>query len=114
MPHHDHSTADTEVPVNRPATRSKNATAHPGIDAQRALSSRRDPEVIEKEKLERKTKKEAKERQKLDETTRREAAQERVEELRAQQAIEIEADESEIPRQQRGTNLKHNYKEQAY
>jgi hypothetical protein len=105
MPHHDHSTADTEVPVNRPATRPKNATAHPGTDAQRALSSRRDPEVIEKEKLERKAKKEAKERQKLDETTRREAAQERVEELRAQQAIEIEADESEIPRQQRGTNL---------
>jgi hypothetical protein len=105
MPHHDRSTADTQVPVNRPGTRKKNATVHPGIEAQKALSSRRDPEVIEKEKLERKEKKEARERQKLDESARREAAQERVEELRAQQSIENEADESEIPRQQRGTNF---------
>jgi hypothetical protein len=101
MPPHNHTTADT--PVNRPATRPKNATTHPGTDAQRALSSRRDREVIENEKLERKAKKEAKERQKVEDTTRREAAHLRVEKLRAQQAIEIEDEESEIPRQQRGT-----------
>jgi hypothetical protein len=101
MPHHDQQTTDT--PVNRPVTRPKNATTHPGTDAKRALSSRRDPELVEKEKLERKARKEAKERQKEEDTTRKEAAQQRVEELRAQQAIEIRDEESEIPRQQRGT-----------
>jgi len=100
MPHHDQRTDD--APATRPVTRPKNATTHPGTDAKKALSSRRDPELIEKEKLERKAKKEAKERKKAEETTRKEVAQQRIEELRAQQTIEIEGEESEIPRQQRG------------
>jgi hypothetical protein len=99
MPHQDHNTTDT-----RPVTRTRNATVHPGIDAQRALSNRRDPDVIAKEKLERIAKKEAKERQKTEEAKRKEVAQQHIEELRAQQVIE----ESDIPRQQpkgMGTHL---------
>jgi hypothetical protein len=85
MPHPDKNAANT--PPNRPVTRQKNATAHPGTDARKALSTRRDPEVIAKEKLERKTKKEAKERQNADEAARKETAQRRIEQLRAEQAI---------------------------
>lgn len=97
MPPHDQHTADT--PVNRPVTRPKNATAHPGTDAKKVLSSRHDPEVIEQEKLDRKEKREAKERRKTEEATRKEAAQQRVEKLRARQANELEDEEYEIPRQ---------------
>jgi hypothetical protein len=96
MPHHE-DTADT--PPNRPVTRQKNAMAHPGIDAQKVLSTRRDREVIEKEKLERQAKKEAKERQNADDTARKEAAQHRIEQLRAQQAADFDKNESVIPRQ---------------
>jgi hypothetical protein len=92
MPPHDQKTAKT--PPNRPVTRPKNATAHPGTDAQKVLSIRRDPEIIEKEKLERKAKKEAKEHQKAEEDARKEAARQLVEELRAQQAIELDDEES--------------------
>jgi hypothetical protein len=92
MPPHNQKTANP--PPNRPITRPKNATAHPGTDAQRVLSNRRDPEIIEKEKLERKSKKEAKEHQKAEEVARKEAARQRVEELRAQQAIELDEEES--------------------
>ena len=98
MPHHDKNTADTQP--SRPVTRQKNATAHPGIDAQKVLSTRRDPEVIEKEKQERKAKKEARERQNADEAARKEAAQLCTEQLRAQQAVDLEDEESEIPHQQ--------------
>jgi hypothetical protein len=49
MLRNDKKTAD--IALNRPVTRQKNATTHPGTDA---LSTRRDREVIEKEKLERK------------------------------------------------------------
>lgn len=98
MPHHDKGTAET--PLNRPVTRPKNATTHPGTEAQKVLSTRRDPEVIEKEKLARKAKKEAKERQNADEAARKEAAQHRIEQLRAQQAKDLEDEESEIPHQQ--------------
>ena len=98
MPHHDESTANT--PPNCPVTHWKNATAHPGTDAQKVLSTRRDPEVIEKEKLERKVKKEAKERQNADEAARKEAAQQQTEQLQAQQAIDLENKESGIPHQQ--------------
>jgi len=104
MPHQDQNyTADTQAPPsppNRPATRSKNATVHPGTDAKKALSNRRDPEVIEREKLERKAKKEAKERQKEEEAERKEAAQRHVEELRAQQAIELEDEDIDIRHKQ--------------
>ena len=100
MPHHDQHTADT--PVHRPVTRQKNATVHPGTEAKKVLSSRREPEIIEQEKIERKAKRDAKERQKTDEATRKEAAQQRVDELRTMQANEIEDKESAIPRQQRG------------
>ena len=95
MPHHDKNTAD--IPPNRPAMRPKNATVHPGTDAQKVLSTRRDPEVIEKEKLERKARKEAREHQSADKAARKEAAQHRIEQLRAQQAIDLEDEESEIP-----------------
>ena len=73
MPHHDESTANT--PPNHPVTHQKNATAHPGTDAQKVLSTSCDPEVIEKEKLECKVKKEAKEHRNADEAARKEAAQ---------------------------------------
>ena len=96
MPH-DKNTADTQT--NRPVTRQKNATAHPGTDAQKVLGTHHDPEVIEKEKLERKARKEAKEHQNADEAARKEAAQHHIEQLRAQQAIDLEDEESEIPRQ---------------
>jgi len=96
MPDHDKNTA-----TNRPVTRRKNATAHPGTDAQKVLSTRRDPEVIEKEKIERKAKKEARERQNADEAARKEAAQHRIEQLRAQQAI-LENEEAEAHQQQKG------------
>ena len=88
MPPHDKNTVNT--PPNRPKTRPKNATAHPGIDAQKVLSTRRDPEVIEKEKLERKAKKETKERRNADEAARKEAGQCHVNQLRAQQITEAE------------------------
>ena len=94
MPDHDNETA------NRPVTRRKNATTHPGTEAQKVLSTRRDPEVIEKEKLERKAKKEAKERQNVEEAARKEAAQHRTHQLRAQQAKDLEDEASEIPRKQ--------------
>jgi hypothetical protein len=93
MPPHDKNTA------NRPATRSKNATAHPGIDAQKVLSTRRDPEVIEKEKLERKAKKETKERQNADEAARKEAGQHHVNQLRAQQITDLKDEEAETRNQ---------------
>ena len=97
MPHHDKNTVDSPVsPPNRPKTRPKNATTHPGTNAKKILSTRRDPELIEKEKVERQAKKEAKERQKVEEATRKEAAQQHVEDLRAQQAIELRNEESEI------------------
>jgi hypothetical protein len=96
MPHHDKNTANT--PPNRPTTRPKNATAHPGIDAQKVLSTRRDPEVIEKEKLERKAKKEAKERQNADEAARKEDVQHRVQQLRAQQIDDGEAETHQQPK----------------
>ena len=98
MPHHDESTANT--PHNCPVTRWKNATAHPGTDAQKVLSTRCDPEVIEKEKLEHKAKKEAKECQNADEAARKEATQQRTEQLWPQQAIDLENEESGIPHQQ--------------
>ena len=98
MPHHDESTTNT--PPNHPVTRRKNATAHPGTDAQKVHSTHCDPEVIEKEKLERKAKKEAKECQNADEASRKEATQQRTEQLRAQQAIDLENKESGIPHQQ--------------
>ena len=91
MPHQDLNTAGT-----RPITRTKNATAHPGIDMQRALSNCRDPEIIAKEKLDCLAKKEAKEHQKIEEVRRKEAAQQHTEELRAQQIIE----KPDIPCQQ--------------
>lgn len=97
MPHHDKTTPDS--PPNRPITRQKNATTHPGTEAKKVLSTRRDPELIEKEKLERKEKKDAKERQKEEAATRKEAAQQHVEKLRAQQAIEHQDEESEHRRQ---------------
>ena len=100
MPHHDQNTTDTQALPNHPVTRAKNATAHPGTDAKKALSTRRDPEVIEKEKFECNMKKEAKDRQKADEAARKEAAQRRIEEFRAQQAIDLEDEESEFSRQQ--------------
>lgn len=96
MPQHDKNTVDS--PPNRPKTRQKNATTHPGTDAKKALSTRRDPEVIEKEKLGRQAKKEAKERHKVEEAARKEVAQQRVEDLRAQQAIELQKAESEVKR----------------
>lgn len=97
MPHDNKNTADT--PPNRPATRAKNATVHPGTDAKKVLSTRRDPEVIEKEKLERKARKEARERQNVDEAARKEVAQHYTEQLRAQQAIDLEDEESKTPHQ---------------
>src|SRR3977135_2464803 len=97
MPHQDKKTANTQP--HRPVTRQKNATAHPGTDAQKVLSTRRDPEVIEKEKLERIAKKEARERRNADEAARKEDAQHRTEQLRAQQAIDLQDEESEIPHQ---------------
>jgi hypothetical protein len=97
MPHNDKKTSD--IALNRPVTRQKNATTHPGTDAQKVLSTRRDREVIEKEKLERKAKKEAKDRQNTDEAARKEAAQKRIEQLRAQQAMDLEDEDSEIPHQ---------------
>ena len=98
MPHHDESTANT--PPNRPVTFWKNATAHSGTDAQKVLSTRHDPEVIEKEKLECKAKKEAKEHWNADKAARKEAAQQWTEQLRAQQAIDLGNEESGIPHQQ--------------
>ena len=103
MPPHNKETSA----LNRPVTRAKNATVHPGTEAEKVLSTRRDPQVIEKEKLERKAKKEAKECQKVEEAARKEAAQRHVEELRAQQVIDSVDKESEIPRQQpKGTYQK--------
>jgi hypothetical protein len=99
MPRQDEKTADSDTP-NRPVTRRKNATTHPGIDAKKALSTRRDPEVIEKEKLDRKVRKETKDRQNADEDARKEASQQLIENLRAQQSIDLEREESEIPHQQ--------------
>jgi hypothetical protein len=96
----DNNKKMSETPLNCPVTRPKNATAHPGTNAQKVLSTRRDPEVIEKEKLEHKAKKEAKERQKADEAARREVAQHRIEQLRAQQTIDLEDEESELTHQQ--------------
>ena len=104
MPHHDKT---TDSPPNRPITRQKNANTHPGTEAQKVLSTHRDPELIEKEKLERKAKKEAKERQKEEEATRKEAAKQHVEELRAQQAIELQDEESEHQRQPGTRQLEH-------
>lgn len=97
------NTANTPLEPSRPVTRLKNATAHPGTDAKRALSTRRDPEIIEQEKIDRQAKKDAKERQKVEDAARKKAAQHRIEELRAQQTTELEEEESEIPRQQPGT-----------
>lgn len=94
----DHDKNTVDILPNRPVTRRKNATTHPGTDAQKVLSTRRDPEVIEKEKLERKAKKEARERQNADEAARKEAAQHHIEQLRAQQAIDLENEASEIPK----------------
>ena len=109
MPHHDKNTVDSDSPHNRPKTRPKNATTHPGIDAKKVLSTRRDPEIIEKEKLARQSKKEAKDRQKTEGATRKEAAQRHVENLRAQQAIELRTEESEVTRQPKiGTRLSQN------
>ena len=99
MPHHDKNTVNS--PPNRPKTRTKNATTHPGTTAKKALSTRRDPEIIENEKLERQAKKEAKERQKVEEAIRKEAAQQHVKDLRAQQAVELQNEESEVIRQPR-------------
>lgn len=93
MPHHDEDIGDT--PPNRPVTRAKNASAHPGTEAKRALSSRRDPEIIEKEKSERKARKDAKDYQKAKKTARKEVAHRRIEEIRAQQAIDSELGDSE-------------------
>jgi hypothetical protein len=87
MPHHDEDTSNTQL--NRPVTRHKNASAHPGTEAKRALSSRRDPEIIQKEKLDRKARKDAKDLQKAKETARKETTQHHIEELRAQQATEL-------------------------
>ena len=74
----------TSNSINRPKTRPKNATTHPGTNAQKILSTRRDPEVIEKEKHDRLTKKANKEREKDEVTTRMTKGQLRVEELQAQ------------------------------
>ena len=93
-------TADSDTPLNRPVTRPKNATTHPGTVAKKALSTRRDRDVIEMEKVEKNTKKEAKERRKADEASRKETAQQRVEQLQAQQAIDLEDEASEIPHHQ--------------
>ena len=79
MPHHNESTAN--APPNCPVTCRKNATAHPVTDAQKVLSTRRDPEVIEKEKLECRVKKEAKECRNADKAARKEAAQQRTVQL---------------------------------
>jgi hypothetical protein len=97
MPNHDNDTAN--IPPNRPVTRPKNATTHPGTDAQKVLSTRRDPKVIEKEKTERNAKKEAKERQKADDAARKETAQRRIEELRAHQTIILAEEEAEALQQ---------------
>lgn len=97
MPQHDKNTANT--PPNRPATRPKNATAHPGIDAQKVLSTRRDPEVIEKEKLDRKAKKITKDLKNAEEAARKEAGQRHIEQLRAQQITDLEAEEAETHKQ---------------
>jgi len=95
MPDQDNKTA------NRPVTRRKNATTHPGTEAQKVLSNRRrDPQVIEKEKLERIAKKEAKDQKNADDAAGKEVAQHHTEQLRAQQANDLEVEESEIPRQQ--------------
>jgi len=69
MPNHEKNTANT--PPNRPVTHQKNATTHLGTDAQKVLSTRHDPEVIEKKKTERKAKKDAKEHQKADDAARK-------------------------------------------
>ena len=96
------NTANAPLAPSRPATRLRNATIHPGTEAKRALSNRRDPEIIEQEKIDRQAKRDAKEQQKVEEAERRKVAQHRIEELRAQQATELEEEESEIPRQQPG------------
>ena len=67
MPHHNKNITDT--PPNRPEMHPKNATVHPGTDAQKDLSTHHNPEVIEKEKLEHKARKEAREHQSADEAS---------------------------------------------
>lgn len=98
MPHHEQKTTDSDTPLapNRPVTRAKNATTHPGTDAKRVLSNRREPEVIEREKVEQKAKKAAKEHKNREEAARKKKAQHHVEALRAQQAVELR-DEFEVP-----------------
>ena len=97
------NTANALLAPSRPATHLRNATIHPGTEAKQALSNRCDPEIIKQEKIDRQAKRDAKEQQKVEEAERRKVAQHRIEELQAQQATELEEEESEIPLQQPGT-----------
>lgn len=96
MPNH------TNTPSNQPVTHPKNATTHPGTDAQKVLSIHHDHEVIDKEKVGWNAKKKAREHQKADEALRKETGQCCIEQLQAQLAIEITEEEAEAHQQLMG------------
>ena len=81
-----------------PRTRAKNATQHPGVEAEKMLRVRRAPAVIQEEKEAWKRKKEEKERAQQEEVANNKAAAHFVEENRAQQKVSRAEEEASIPR----------------
>jgi hypothetical protein len=92
------SVPEPEPYPSRPRTRQKNATQRPGVEAEKRLRVRRDPEVVQEEKEARKRKKEEKERAQREEATNNEAAAHFVKENRAQQKVAMAEEEASMPR----------------
>jgi hypothetical protein len=91
-----------EQDPNRPRTRAKNASAHPGIAAKNALRVRnppRDPDVIQKEKDDKEAKKIAKQKTHEEMQEKEESAAYFVEEYRARK--DAEALKDSMPRHMR-------------
>ena len=89
------------APGDRPRTRSKNASVHPGKAAQEALrvnAPRRDPSIIQKEKEAAQEKKALKVQEKEANHLRNEATKSITDEFRAEHARKQAKDEEEMPR----------------
>ena len=81
-----------------PRTRAKNATQHPGAEAEKRLRVCRDPEVIREEQEARQRRKDEKERARQEEAANNEAATRFVEESHAQQKVATAEEEASMPR----------------
>ena len=89
---------EPETEPRRPHTRAKNATQHPGADAEKRLRVRRDPAVIQEEKDARQRRKDEKERTRQEEIANNEAAAHLVEENRVQQKVTMAEEGASVPR----------------